>query len=125
MVANVDHPWKKWIPGVLNRAQMKEICDRGFITGEGSLDEALDESSLDLSLSNEGYRMVQGSVKPPGTGSYGWYIQKEKLAERIYGTKIEPFGSEIFRLEAKSTYVFKLRERLFQPLIEGGIYGQA
>lgn len=67
----MNEPWKKWIPGVLNPQQMKELCDNNIILSEGSLKVGKSDSSFDLTLSNECYQMVQGSVKPSSPESYG------------------------------------------------------
>jgi len=95
-------PWNDWIPGVLNKIQVKELSDVGLITVEASIDDLLDESSMDLSLSNEAFRMVQGSVKPSASYPYSWFLRKErKLAE-----KLQPNQDGIYILKAKETYVF-------------------
>jgi dCTP deaminase len=99
---------------------MKELWDRGLIMGEGTPDKALDQSAIDLSLSDDAFKMANGSVKPPGTAAYNWFIEHEKLAERIY-----PSHDGNFKLNTKETYVFKLRERLHPSLADGQIYGQA
>jgi dCTP deaminase len=116
----MGEPWEDWIPGVLNKSQLKELCNTGLITGEGPLDDAMDHSAINISLSDEGFRMTQGSVKPSGDDSYGWFIQNSRLAERI---KKSRDGS--YTLKQKQTYVFKLREKLQKRLVEGNIYGQA
>jgi dCTP deaminase len=65
--------------------------------------------------------MKQGSVKPPGSQDYGWFIKDQGLAERL-----SPDKDGIFQLNARTTYVFKLRERLnHHDLGQGGFYGQA
>jgi dCTP deaminase len=112
-------PWNKWIPGVLSKEQLRDLCEKGFIIGEGG-DVALDQSAIDLSLSDYAFRMIKGSVKPPGSNAYDWFIQHEKLAERI-----EPSTEGIFDLQTKQTYIFKLRERLEPSLADGQIFGQA
>jgi dCTP deaminase len=112
-------PWDEWIPGVLNKRQMKTLLEDGYITSSGP-EPTLDHSSMDLTLSNEAYRMTKGSVKPSEDQSYDWFISKKtKLAEPFPGS-----GGE-FRLEARTTYVFKLRERLESGLRGSGIHGQA
>jgi dCTP deaminase len=64
--------------------------------------------------------MSKGSVKPPGIQNYAWFIKKEGL-----GTPISPLADGTFTLDAKSTYVFRLKERLNSSLADGHIYGQA
>jgi len=116
----VEAPWAGWIPGVLNKGQMRELWEKGFLMGEGAPDKALDQSAVDLSLSDVAFKMTQGSVKPPGPVAYNWFIEHEKL-----GRRHQPLSDGIFKLDAKETYVFKLRERLNPRLADGQIYGQA
>jgi dCTP deaminase len=80
----------------------------------------LDESSFDLSLSDEAYRLINGSVKPVGNDPYEFYLGKGKLAEKL---PIQEDGS--FLLKEKQTYIFKLREKLQRNLAEMEVYGQA
>ncbi len=73
---------------------------------------------MDLSLANEGYRLLEGSVKPSGSG-YLHTLKKDKLAEPL-----EPDRDGSFILKARQTYLFKLKERLSFPK-DARIYGQA
>ena len=115
----MSFPWDGWVPGVLNKRQMKELLDGGFITFSGS-EPALDHSSIDLSLSNEAFEMKHGSVKPSDT-PYDWFITKKtKLAEQL-----EPSSDGSFELTKKKTYVFRLREKLGTRLRGAGMHGQA
>jgi len=116
----VGNPWSRWIPGVLSKGQITELCNAGLITGEGSLEEAIDESSIDLSLSDEAYRMIKGSVKPSASDHYGWFIKNNGLAE-----KLEKSEDGSYVLKAKETYVFKLREQLQKRLSDAQVHGQA
>ncbi len=116
----MPNPWDKWIPGVLSRAQVKSLFDSGLITGEDFSDKALDNSSVDLSLSDEAFAMTLGSVKPSGNKPYSWFIENKGLAKRLDKSK-----GGTYILEPLKTYVFKLRERLRRALGEAGIYGQA
>jgi dCTP deaminase len=114
----MSNPWDEWVPGVLNKRQMRQLLNEGFITCEGDYPE-VGHSSMDLRLSDEAYKMKGGSVKP-SQRSYSWYIKKYGLAEPL------PKPSDgIYRLDKKSTYVFRLQERLDAALFDGGIYGQA
>jgi dCTP deaminase len=97
---------------------MGRLLDEGFITFPGAR-PTLDHSSMDLTLSDEAYEMIGGSVKP-SQRSYSWYIKKHGLAKQL-----EKPNDGIFFLKRKSTYVFRLNERLDAALYEGGIYGQA
>lgn len=115
-------PWDKWIPGALNPNQMRELCSETLIKGVSDLDKAISFSAIDLMLSDVAYRMTRGSVKPSsGCDSYEQFIKKEELGERIRAS-----NSGTFTLEAKETYVFKLRESLdVRRLGKVGIYGTA
>lgn len=114
----MGNPWDEWVPGVLNKKQMGRLLDEGFITYPGERPK-LDHSSMDLTLSDEAYEMLGGSVKP-SQRSYSWYIRKHGLAKKLP----IPSGG-VFSLKRKTTYVFRLNERLDAALYEGGIYGQA
>jgi dCTP deaminase len=117
----MEGPWNDWIPGVLNRDQIKELCEEGLIAVEGSPDRALDESSIDLSPGGEAFRMKEGSVKPSGSHRpYSWFLKKKELAERL-----SPSGDGTYTLKVRETYVFKLREKLESGLADARIYGQA
>ncbi len=119
----MNDPWESWIPGVLNRKQMGQLCEVGFITREGSRlpEDNLGKSSVDLTLSKVMYEMTRGSVKPTSsTQSYGFFIEREKLGEK----RPEP-PDGIFTLEKHRTYVFKLSEGLNPGMAAVGIFGQA
>ena len=78
----------------------------GFIENPGDAQTAIDRSSIDLVLSDQAYRMVDGAVKPLG-GRYLHSITTLGLA-----TRFKPDSDGLFRLGFKNTYVFKLRERI-------------
>src|SRR5712691_11388638 len=99
---------------------MGTLLSEGYVTSTGS-EPILDHSSMDLTLSDEAFRMTAGSVKPSEGPSYDWFISKKmKLAEPHPVS-----GDGTFRLEARTTYVFKLREKLESGLRGSGIHGQA
>src|SRR5258707_1094984 len=79
----VDGPWKEWIPGVLNDVQLTSLCEKGLITGTSleSLKGAIGLSSIDLSLTDEGYELIEGAVKPVGPDAYDWFIKNHGLAK--------------------------------------------
>jgi dCTP deaminase len=117
----MHEPWDDWIPGVLNRDQMKELCDRKAFSLNAPLEPGvIDESSIDLHLTTEAYRMLSGSVKPSHEDPYRVFLDRSDLAEKLTIQAGEPI-----RLDAKNTYVFKLREKLGKRLGEMGIHGQA
>ena len=112
----MSEPWKDWIPGVLSKSQVKELCTSDFIRGVE--DPKIDHSSIDLHLKDEAYHMVGGSVKPFGP-RYEQILKEEEFAE--HQEQDEDGG---FTLNAKNTYVFELHENIGY-LREAKIYGQA
>lgn len=116
----MNEPWNDWVPGVLNRDQMRSLVDEGAVTVAGAVDGLLDESSIDLTLSDDAYKMSHGSVKPVGERNYGWFLSKGDLAK-----KLSPEADGSFLLPTKGTYIFKIRERLARKLSEIGVHGQA
>jgi dCTP deaminase len=114
-------PWEVWAPGALNKPQMNELLDEGYITFSGK-EPKLGHSSMDLSLANEGWEMAKGSVKP-SKESYPWFITKSGLA-----TKLPPPTNDdgSYELKRRKTYVFRLQEKIEAKLRnEKVIYGQA
>jgi len=117
----MQDPWEDWIPGVLNRDQMKDLCDRELLSLNAQFSpQLLDESSIDLHLTSKAYKMCKGSVKPSGKVTYSYFLKQPALAEEIF-----PDQTGVFHLKSKDTYVFRLRERLGKPLQDLGFYGQA
>jgi dCTP deaminase len=117
----MEEPWDSWIPGVLNRDQMKALCEREhFVLNVPFKRSLLDESSIDLHLAADAYRMLNGSVKPSREFRYTYFLKQASLAE-----KMPVSASRATLLKAKSTYVFRLRERLSKGLGTLGIFGQA
>jgi dCTP deaminase len=112
-------PLNRWVPGALSRAQMKQLCRPGWIEDEiADNEELIGHSAMDLTLSDEAYRMLEGCVKPFGE-SYDQILNNEDFSE--------PLGKrEKYVLEPKQTYVFRLRQRLGSKLLTSkAIYGQA
>ena len=118
----MTQPWRDWIPGVLNKGQMRELAGEGLITSpdSASIEGLLDESSLDLTLSDQAFQMVHGSVKPNSRDPYGSFLNNTDLAKNLL-----PDEDGTFHLRAKQTYIFKLRERLQRKLGDIGVHGQA
>jgi dCTP deaminase len=115
------HPWDRdhWLPGVLSKEQLKQLIDESYILGVRDFKDAADYSSINLYLSDEGYQMLQGSIKPCGS-SYRTFLNDDRFAQRL--------GKDdgCFQLKHSECYVFKLRESL-APKLSGSniIYGQA
>jgi dCTP deaminase len=115
----MSFPWDEWVPGVLNKRQMLQLLQENFITFDGS-EPKVDHSSIDLSLSDDAYEMIEGSVKPSDP-PYNRFIKNAKLAQ-----KHNPLPGGTYELKKKRTYVFRLQEKLEAPLRDAGvIYGQA
>jgi dCTP deaminase len=100
---------------------MKELCDREhFMLNVPFRSKLIDESSIDLHLTADAYLMENGSVKPSREDKYANFLKQKQLAR-----KMSVATNRATLLKAKSTYIFKLRERLSQQLGKIGIYGQA
>lgn len=111
-------PWEEWVPGVLSKVQMKRLCEDGYLDGVEAPERAIDQSAVDLHLSDEGFRLVCGAVKPFG----GRYLTQIRTAGLVEELAPEPDGT--FILKRKTTYLFRAKERL-KDLDESSIYGQA
>jgi len=92
------------------------IIEQGFISGARK--DKVDGSALDLMLSETGFQMLQGSVKPRPKEKYGAYIQD-------FAKSISVGEDGCFHLKRRYTYIFKLRERLDPKLRALNIYGMA
>jgi hypothetical protein len=114
----VEKPWEDWIPGVLSEGQLQELCKEGHISNVSN-PLKLDPSSIDLHLSDEAYRLTNGSVKPFGQGRY-----LHKIKDQLLASQMPKEGNGIYKLEAKKTYLFRLKERL-RGFKDASIYGQA
>jgi hypothetical protein len=66
----MNEPWRDWIPGALSKNQLRGLCGDNYIENAERWDDddkgPIDYSALDLTLTSEGYRMIEGSVKPFG-----------------------------------------------------------
>jgi dCTP deaminase len=101
---------------VLSKAQVKLLVEEGFISIEEGTDETLGVSSFDLTLSTEVYHLPDGTIKPSGARYF--------RDIRSFARKLSTMNTEGITLDARQTYLVKLRERLFN-LQDSGIYGQA
>ncbi len=117
---DMDKPWAEecWLPGVLSKRQMRKLKETGHLLNIGNFDDAADHSSIDLHLSEEGYKMVRGSIKPCGH-NYQVFLS------RPYALRMEPDEDGSFTLQKNNCYVFKLKEKLRGSLVDGNIHGQA
>src|SRR5258706_1837220 len=111
-------PLNKWVPGSLSKNQLGQLCRPGWIEKVSVENDPIGHSALDLTLSGEGYEMLEGCIKPFGEG-YDQILGNKTFARQL-GTK------QSFVLEPKHTYVFKLEQRLGPKLLTSkAIYGQA
>lgn len=113
------YPWDEWAPGVLNKNQMEKLLVGGYVTHNGPKPK-LGHSSMDLSLGDDVFEMLGGSVKP-SQSPYDWFITNNGLARKLDKSK-----DGIYELTRQKTYVFKLQEKLEVDLRRAKvIYGQA
>ncbi len=114
----MSEPWKNWIPGVLSKGQLKELWRQGYIQNIEQWKDDDSYSAFDLTLTNEGYRMTKGSVKPFGD-RYESQIKPQGLIERL-----EPDQDGAYLLKRTYTYLFRIKERL-NLSEDARLYGQA
>jgi len=111
-----------WLPGVLSKDQLKYLSREDFVQGivTSDIDKDIGYSSIDLHLSDEGWELIDGSIKPC-EGSYIGILKNEKLAK-----KLTPDEKHTFTLKKNKCYIFKLKEGVNPgPLSELNIFGQA
>lgn len=114
-------PWQDWIPGVLSKSRLRQLCDNGCIIGAKSDPSFFDHSSLDLTLSDEGCHMLRGAIKPQH--SFLDFLNSKK--ERALAQRVEFDSNGLLVLNRGKTYVFRLEQRLNTDLKESHFYGQA
>ena len=112
-------PWRHWIPGVLSKCQVIELCELDLIRSVDEPEKVVAESSLDLRLSDEVYRLTKGSVKPFSHAPYFDTLRRAQLIEEV-----QPEGNS-FTLKKLNTYLVKSREKLSAKLLGTRIFGQA
>jgi dCTP deaminase len=98
-----DKEWDNWRPGVLNKDQIKTLCNRKKLKGFKLKD--LDHSAIDLHISDIGHKM-KGSVKPLNDGDINDIIGSFKAKKDDF----ERNGK--FYLKRGQTYIFQLEEKL-------------
>lgn len=116
-------PWDKdhWMPGVLSKTQIETLHKSNYIGGIHDICKSVDNSSIDLHISNCGYQLKEGSIKPSGEHSYeNVYLKDEKKAKPLKKDR-----NGFFKLQKNECYVFKLKEKLNNHLGKSNIYGQA
>jgi len=110
---------KRWLPGVLSKSQMKQLIEKHYIGGVEDFNNSADHSSIDLHISNTGYRMKTGSIKP-FSEPYDALLEDGSIAEKL---TTDP--DSCYKLEPSNCYVFELKETLLGNLNGTNIYGQA
>jgi len=111
-------PLNRWIPGALSKRQLKQLCRPGWIEDVDMANDPVGYSAVDLTLSSEGYQMLEGCIKPFGE-SYDQILKNKRFAKPLE-------KRDAFILEPKQTYVFLLNERLGAKLLTSkAVYGQA
>jgi dCTP deaminase len=114
----VNHrPWDDWIPGVLNKRQVKELVRRRYIRNASNDPSDYDYSSLDLRISDQAYQL-KACVKAFGRNFAGELLELN-LAEPLQAAKD---GS--YLLERRKSYLFRLMEQI-PELRDSPIYGSA
>lgn len=110
-------PWQEghWVPGVLSENQIRKLCEVQYLTGLGDI---IDPSAFDLHITDEGYEVKKGTVKPHGDRYRALFADS---------TLFKPFPADserTFVLRPGSSYVFGVREALCLPS-EAPFCGQA
>lgn len=100
-----------WRPGVLNKNQLSSLLGKRI---NGAEDSAIDESSIDLHITDTAYHM-RGSIKPLNDGDINIIIQNYKKEHLKQNAK--------FYLKKGETYIFQLKESL--KMRGAKIWGQA
>jgi len=110
-----------WVPGVLNKEQLRQLLGdylRGMETDD--FDKFCDASSIDLRISAEGYRMIQGSIKPCGKPFKRSFLENASFSERL-----NPQADGSFHLDRNQCYIFRLKENFNAKIYGSHIHGQA
>jgi dCTP deaminase len=107
------HPCKDWLPGALNKEQIEHLAARGVIKFDQK--DEIGIASVDLSISDQGFAMEGGSIKPSRHRKYS-----EVLRRRL------DLSQGFFELQKTYTYVLKLGAQLNPEKVKQfRIYGQA
>jgi len=106
-----------WLPGVLSRDQVLWLSRDGYIEGIEN-EDAVDQSAVDLHITDSAWKLTEGSVKPSGD-RYLTQIKKDYLVDPL------ELRDGRFLLRKRTTYLFKIRERLHLQQLNRNLYGQA
>lgn len=118
MTRAVSDPWNDWVPGVLSKSQVRQLIDAGFLRGVAVGD---DESSFDLTLSAEAFRLVRGPIKPKGA-TYLNSLQGKGFLEIL-----KPEAENRYLLRKAESYLFRLEQQIAIPAVfrRARVFGQA
>lgn len=111
------HPWDDWIPGVLNKRQVKVLVQRHYIRNASADSGDFDYSSFDLRISDEAYKL-KACVKAFDRDFAGKLLAL-KLSERL-----EPEPNGTYLLQRRKSYLFKIMEQI-PELRDTPIFGSA
>ncbi|MCK4371737.1 MAG: 2'-deoxycytidine 5'-triphosphate deaminase, partial [candidate division Zixibacteria bacterium] len=95
--------WSKWRPGILVKDQIKTLFENGTLDGHAN---DIDNSSVDLHLSSEGWEM-NGSLKLKNNECFAEVLQSGNFKKRTLHLEDGPET-----LIPGKTYVFRLQESL-------------
>jgi len=122
----MDKPWKGWIPGVLSKEQVQELCSNGYLKRVDNWNKRgkknpIGHSAIDLTLTDEGYEVISGSVKPFGA------LYLHQICEDGLAKKLPRPSNGIYTLEHRKTYLFRLKEEIEfgEHSLNAQIYGRA
>jgi dCTP deaminase len=125
MKNNTNDPWaqQKWLPGVLNQDQMQSIIDCKLfnVPYPKNARQEMGTSGIDLHISNEGYKLVNGTIKPSSKKSY-----KKLLSDRDFVEKLTLNKEGYYELLSSESYLFKIKEYFeASALVRSNIHAQA
>lgn len=105
-----------WLPGVLSAGQVNQLSREGYL--QNVRDEAIGHSAVDLHLTDEGYCLPEGSVKPFGE-RYLPQLKNQGLVTPLTA------ADGVFTLDRQKTYLFPVNERLNLRRPDFEFFGQA
>ncbi|MBL9144958.1 MAG: 2'-deoxycytidine 5'-triphosphate deaminase [Verrucomicrobiaceae bacterium] len=118
MAATTIKDVRDWMPGVLCKEQLEKLVGLVIL---GDLPADFDKSSMDLTLSRDGWELKNGALKP----SRGPYLQQKHTYSGFFEDLVADESGQ-FILYPGKTYLFKTQQRLHAKSIkELGIFGQA
>lgn len=98
--------YNEWLPGVLSWEQLKTLANTRIISNFPKKGLVVDNSSFDLHLSDQGWEMVTGAIKP-SKENYEIFLNNSQLAKQL-----DKKPNKEFTLDRAKTYIFKIKEEL-------------